>query len=397
MVSRMRLVCSACSREAPADRPASLCPCGKPFYVEYDLESIRNSWDRAVLNSRAPNLWRYREILPLDAGEEPVSLGEGMTPVILLERLGAGLGLSRLYLKDEAQNPTGTFKARGMSVAVSRARSLGIERFVIPSAGNAAGALAAYAARAGLQVLAVMPADTPRANPMECRIAGARVLLLEGTIADCGRVARVKAREEGWFDMSTLKEPYRVEGKKTMGYELAEQFAWRLPDVILYPTGGGTGLIGMWKAFREMEALGWIDGRRPRMVVVQAAGCAPLVEAFTRGLPAGVEIEHPRTVASGLRVPKALGDFIILDIVRRSGGTALAVTDEELLAAVAELNAEEGLFPCPEGAACWAACKRLAAAGWIRPEETVVLFNTGTGMKYLDVYARRLPGLGLSL
>jgi threonine synthase len=310
-----------------------------------------------------------------------------MTPLIEAARLGARLGLDRLYIKDESLNPTASFKARGMAVAISMAKELGARKLAVPSAGNAASALAAYAAKAGLPAFIFMPRDTPRANILECRQMGASVTLVDGLITDCGRIVAERKEAEGWFDVSTLKEPYRVEGKKTMGYELAEQMGWQLPDVIVYPTGGGTGLIGMWKAFDEMERMGWIDARRPRMVSVQAEGCAPVVLAFKAGARAGADISNAQTVASGLRVPKAVGDFIMLDILRNSGGTAVSVTDEELMEAVGEVGSCEGIFAAPEGAACVPALRKLLARGEVKRDERVVLFNTGSALKYLDAFA----------
>jgi threonine synthase len=302
-------------------------------------------------------------------------------------RLGASLGLGELYIKDEGQNPTQSFKARGMAAAVSMARELGAKKLAVPSAGNAAGALAAYAARAGMEAHIFMPRDTPRANVIECEQTGAQVTLMDGLITDCGAEVGRRKEAEGWFDVSTLKEPYRIEGKKTMGYELAEQFDWQLPDVIIYPTGGGTGLIGMWKAFDEMQAMGWIDSKRPRMVTVQAAGCAPIVRAFEQGKRFADEFPNAHTTASGLRVPKAIGDFLILDALRASGGTALAVTDEDLIEATQEIGSTEGIFCAPEGAACLPALKMLLANGSVKPNERVVLFNTGSGVKYVESFS----------
>ena len=381
------LECALCGKRHEARRLQNLCEkCGKPLLVRYDLKRAARTLTKESLKSRRADLWRYAEVLPVESLENIVSLGEGWTPLLHAGRLGAQLGLAQLYIKDESQNPTQSFKARGMTAAVSIAKELGAQKLVVPSAGNAAGALAAYAARAGLEAFIFMPRDTPRANIVECEQTGAHVTLIDGLITDCGaEVARRKDRE-GWFDVSTLKEPYRVEGKKTLGYEVAEQMSWTLPDVIIYPTGGGTGLIGMWKAFDEMEALGWIDSRRPRMVSVQAAGCAPIVEAFKEGKRFADEFPNAQTEASGLRVPRAIGDFLILDAVRASGGAAIAVTDEELLAAVHEIGALEGLFTAPEGAACWPALRKLFEAGEIKREESVVLFNTGAGVKYLDSF-----------
>ncbi len=361
--------------------------------VAYDLDRAKESLTRESLRDRPPTLWRYEEVLPVEDRSNRITLGEGMTPLLKAERLGKHLGLYHLYIKDESLNPTASFKARGMAVAVSMAKELGATKLAVPSAGNAAGALAAYAAKAGLEAFIFMPKDTPKANIIECRQTGANVTLIDGLITDCGRIVgdacgelRLRKTAEGWFDVSTLKEPYRVEGKKTMGYELAEQFGWQLPDVILYPTGGGTGLIGMWKAFDEMERMGWIGSQRPRMISVQAEGCAPIVRAFEAGLKSGAEIANAHTIASGLRVPSAIGDFIMLDILRQSGGCAIAVTDEDLLAAVKEIGAAEGLFVAPEGGACLPALKQLIDRGEVTPDARIVLFNTGSGLKYLDIF-----------
>ncbi len=381
------LECGACGREYEARRLHNLCTeCGKPLLVRYDLKRAAGSLTKESLRGRRADLWRYREVLPVERDENIVSLGEGWTPLLRAGRLGARVRLAQLFVKDESQNPTQSFKARGMAAAVSMAKELGARKLAVPSAGNAAGALAAYSARAGLEAFIFMPKDTPRANIVECEQTGAHVRLVDGLITDCGaEVARLKDAE-GWFDVSTLKEPYRVEGKKTLGYELAEQLDWELPDVIVYPTGGGTGLIGMWKAFDEMEQLGWIGSKRPRMVTVQAAGCAPIVRAFEEGKRFADEFPNAATVASGLRVPRAVGDFLILDALKASGGTAVSVTDEELLAATREIGAAEGLFCAPEGAACLPALRKLLAAGEIREDERVVLFNTGAGVKYLESY-----------
>lgn len=355
--------------------------------VAYDLERAQTTLSRESLVDRVSSLWRYEEVLPVEDKSNRITLGEGMTPLIKAERLGQQLGLRHLYIKDESLNPTASFKARGMTVAVSMAKELGAKKLAVPSAGNAAGALATYAAKAGLEAFIFMPRDTPKANIIECIQAGAHLTLIDGLITDCGRIVGDRKQAEGWFDVSTLKEPYRVEGKKTMGYELAEQFGWELPDVILYPTGGGTGLIGMWKAFDEMERMGWIGSQRPRMVSVQAEGCAPIVQAFQSGSEFGAEIANAHTVASGLRVPRAIGDFIMLDILHKSGGTAVAVTDEELLAAVKEIATAEGIFAAPEGGACLPALKQLIVRGEVSRDERIVLFNTGSGLKYLDAFA----------
>jgi threonine synthase len=382
------LECAACGLRHEAQRLLNLCrECGKPLLVRYDLEQAGSSLKKESLPGRRPDLWRYREVLPVTDDANIVSHGEGWTPLLSAERLGQKLGLSALFIKDESQNPTQSFKARGMTAAVSMAKELGVKKLAVPSAGNAAGALAAYAARAGMECFIFMPRDTPRANVVECEQTGAHVTLLDGLITDCGAEVARRKDAEGWFDVSTLKEPYRVEGKKTLGYELAEQGDWSLPDVIIYPTGGGTGLIGMWKAFDEMEQLGWIGSQRPRMVSVQASGCAPIVQAFTEGKRFADEFPNAATVASGLRVPRAIGDFMILDAIRSSGGTAIAVTDEELLAAVAEIGALEGVFCAPEGAACLPALRKLLADKAVTPDERVVLFNTGAGVKYLESFS----------
>ena len=381
------LECAACGLRHEARRLHNLCvECDKPLLVRYDLGRAAATLTKESLRGRRADLWRYREVLPVEREENVVSLGEGWTPLLRAERLGAKLGMKELLIKDESQNPTQSFKARGMAAAVSMAKELGASKLAVPSAGNAAGALAAYAARAGLEAHIFMPRDTPRANIVECEQTGAHVTLLDGLITDCGAEVERRKEAEGWFDVSTLKEPYRVEGKKTLGYELAEQLGWELPDVIVYPTGGGTGLVGMWKAFDEMEQMGWIDGRRPRMVSVQAAGCAPIVRAFEEGERAAREFADAATVASGLRVPKAVGDFLILDALRASKGVAVAVTDEELLAAVGEIGAAEGLFAAPEGAACLPALRKLLERGEVKRDERVVLFNTGAGVKYLEAF-----------
>ena len=381
------LSCTSCGLRHECSRLQNLCTaCQKPLFPIYDLEAVGRALTRDSLATREKSLWRYREVLPLPADVEPISLGEGGTPLLRAARFGAALGLANLWIKDEAQNPTQSFKARGMAVAVSMAKHLGATKLAVPTAGNAGGALAAYAARAGLEAHIFMPHDTPRANIIECRELGANVVLIDGLITDCGaEIARRKAAE-GWFDMSTLKEPYRVEGKKTLGYELAEQFDWVLPDVILYPTGGGTGLIGMWKAFDEMETLGWIGSARPRMFSVQASGCAPIVRAFEAGEATAAEFPDARTCASGLRVPKAVGDFLMLKILRESKGGAATVDDAEMIRITRAVGSTEGLFVAPEGAACFAALQKLLAAGKIVREERIVIFNTGSGIKYLDCY-----------
>ena len=381
------LDCSACGKKYDASVEQHLCTCGKPLLARYDLRRAATSLTLESLKTRPCTLWRYSEVLPNDS---PVSLGEGMTALVPVPRLGASMGLHGLYVKDEGLNPTGSFKARGMTAAVTRAKQLGAKALAAPTAGNAGGALAAYAAAAGLPAVIVMPADTPAANIMECQAFGAKVVKLNGLISDCGRYVAEHKDREGWYDVSTLKEPYRVEGKKTMGYELWEQMEGKLPDVILYPTGGGVGLIGMCKAFDEMQEMGWIGAARPRMVAVQAAGCAPIVRAWEAHQHSAAFFENAATIASGLRVPGPLGDALILSMLRQTKGTALTVTDEEMLHAGRELASLEGIFAAPEGAATVIAARKLAASAWIQPEETVVLFNTGTGYKYAEAWQRAL-------
>jgi len=383
------LECTACSARYEAGHLHNVCvQCGKPLYARYDLHRAGTTLTKESLRTRTPDMWRYREVLPVADDRNIITLGEGWTPLLPAERLGATLGLANLFIKDESLNPTQSFKARGMSAAVSMAKELGVTSVAAPSAGNAGGALAAYAARAGMKAHIFVPRDTPRANIVECERVGANVTLVDGLITDCGAELARRQVAEGWFDVSTLKEPYRVEGKKTLGYELAEQMGWKLPDVILYPTGGGTGLVGMWKAFGEMEELGWIGPSRPRMVTVQSEGCAPIVRAFDEGKRHAEMFENAETVASGLRVPKAIGDFLILDAIRESGGTALAVSDDELIAAVDEIGASEGLFVAPEGGACLPALRILRDRQLIDDDERVVLFNTGAGIKYLEALDR---------
>src|SRR6184192_3671685 len=365
------LSCTSCGLNHDWGKLQNLCTaCRKPLFAVYDFERAGGALKRNALLTRAEkSLWRYRELLPVPIETSLVSLSEGGTPLLRAGRFGVSLQMQDLRIKDESQNPTQSFKARGMSVAVSIAKYLGASKLVAPSAGNAGGALAAYAARAGVEAHVFMPRDTPRANIIECRKLGACVTLIDGLITDCA--AEIGRRKENWFDISTLKEPYRIEGKKTLGYELAEQLNWELPDVIIYPTGGGTGLIGMWKAFDEMEQMGWIGSKRPRMVTVQAAGCAPIVRAFETGKRFADEFPNAATAASGLRVPKAVGDFLILDAIRASGGTALAVTDEELIAATREIGAIEGIFCAPEGAACLPALRKMLSDGSVKSNERV--------------------------
>jgi len=381
------LDCSKCAKIHPHDRLQNLCNCGGPLLARYDLKAASRTLTRDALLSRPATMWRYAEVLPPG---EPMTLGEGMTPLIRARRLGARLGLDNLYVKDEGLNPTGSFKARGMSAAVTRAKQLGAKALAAPTAGNAGGALAAYAAHAGIACVIVMPQDTPAANVLECEAFGADVRKLAGLISDCGRYVAEHREKEGWFEFSTLKEPYRIEGKKTMAYELWEQFEGKLPHVIIYPTGGGVGLIGMCKAFDEMEAMRWIGSERPRMVAVQASGCAPIVEAFRSGKESAPFWDNASTIASGLRVPKALGDFLILAGLRTTNGTAVVATDDEMLTAGRELASLEGVFASPEAAATVVAAQKLAAEGWIQPHESVVLFITGSGYKYSEAWQRAL-------
>lgn len=381
------LFCSACSEKYEANKLHNLCTlCGKPLLVEYDLEKVSSKLTKESLPTRVSTLWRYAEILPVENLENQVSLGEGWTPLHHAKNLGEKYGLKNLLIKDESANPTQSFKARGMTTAVSMAKELGVKKVAVPSAGNAAGALSAYAALAGMEAFIFVPEDTPKACVIECQALGANVTLVDGLITDCGKIVAERKDAEGWFDVSTLKEPYRIEGKKTMGYELAEQMNWELPDVIFYPTGGGTGLIGMWKAFDEMEKMGWIGSFRPRMISVQATGCSPIVDAFHQGLKNGADIENAHTVASGLRVPKAVGDFLMLDILRTSNGTAVSVSDEDLVKDAEEIGSHEGIFAAPEGGAVFTALKKLLETGEVKHDEKIVLFNTGSGIKYLEAF-----------
>jgi threonine synthase len=375
------LECTRCGEHLSADRPQNVCPKdGGVLYVRYGLASLKGKLRREDLSGRVASMWRYAEVLPeLAAGEKPVTLGEGFTPMLPSREHAS------VFIKDEGLNPTGSFKARGMAAAVTMARHYGLKKLAAPSAGNAGGALAAYAAAAGIEAHIFMPKDVPVANRMECDFHGAHVTLVDGLISDCGRMVAERKDEEGWFDVSTLKEPFRVEGKKTMGYEVAEQLAWKLPQAIIYPTGGGVGMIGMWKAFDEMEELGWIGSERPKMITVQAAGCAPIVKAWEAGKTASEMWAGAETFASGLRVPKAYGDYLILDILKKSGGTAVAATDEEILAAARRWASVEGVFAAPEGAASLVAYQKLCASGFLCGEDNVVLFNTGSAYKYLDM------------
>jgi len=384
------LECSLCRKTYQAGNVYNLCDCGGPLLVRYDLEKARKTWSRDQIPQGPDSMWRYAPMLPPRA-ESIVSLGEGMTPLVRTPRLGARVGAADLWVKDEGLNPTGSFKARGLSCAISMAVELGIKKVAIPSAGNAASAMAAYAAAAGIESHIFMPQDVPQSNYIECKAFGSKVTLVDGLISDCAKIVNAGVKTEGWFDVSTLKEPYRIEGKKTMGYELAEQMGWKLPDAIFYPTGGGVGIIGMWKAFEEMEALGWIGSERPKMIVVQVEGCQPVVRAFEKGEPRSQFWDNAHTVASGLRVPKPLGDFLILEAVRNSGGTAIAVSDADLIDDGIQLASDEGMFVAPEGAACVSALKKLLAGGFLKKSEKIVIYNTGAGLKYLEAYSTRFP------
>ncbi|MGE3908459.1 MAG: threonine synthase [Chloroflexota bacterium] len=377
------LECTYCDQRYDADTLQTVCTaCGKVLYARYDLARARFTLTRESLGRRRWDMWRYQEVMPVRDPAHMISLGEGMTPLVPARRAGEALGLAGLLLKDEGKNPTGSFKARGLGCAVSRARELGVKAIALPSAGNAASAASAYGAAAGLEVQVFMPRDVPDANRIECLVYGAKVTLVDGLINDAGARVRELAPQHGWFDVSTLKEPYRQEGKKTMGYELAEQLGWTLPDVIIYPTGGGTGIVGMWKAFAEMEELGLIGSKRPRMVVVQAEGCAPIVRAYDNGERHAELWQNAHTAAAGMRVPVAIGDYLILDAVRQSGGTALTVSEAEIQEAQIVLGSQAGIYAAPEGGATYAALKKLVARGEVASDDLVVLFQTGMGLKY---------------
>ncbi|HXX49771.1 MAG TPA: threonine synthase [Xanthobacteraceae bacterium] len=376
------LECSATGERHAADQVHNLSRAGKPLLVRYDLDGVKTTLSKDALAHRPPDLWRYRELLPVRRVQDIVSLGEAMTPILPLPKVAAKMGGGELLVKDEGRLPTGSFKARGLVMAVSMAKALGIKHMAMPTNGNAGAALAAYASHAGIKTTIFCPEDTPEVNVSEIGLQGAKVYRVNGLIDDCGKIVGEGKAKVGWFDVSTLKEPYRIEGKKTMGLELAEQFAWSVPDVIFYPTGGGTGLIGMWKAFAELEAIGFIGTKRPRMVAVQAAGCAPMVRAYEAGAEHAARWENAHTIASGIRVPQAVGDFLILRAVRESGGFAIAVSDEAIGEGLEEVAREEGFLMCPEGAATYAAYKQSLADGRVKPSEQVLLFNCATGLKY---------------
>jgi len=385
------LECSRCGATYESEQLANLCRCGGPLLVRYDLEKIKANLTKGDLASRQPDLWRYRELLPVRESGNVVTMGEGMTPLIQLGKLGAELGLSNLYMKDEGLLPTGSFKARGAAVGVSRAKELGVETVAMPTNGNAGGAWSAYCARAGIESIIVMPTSAPAIHRTECAVVGAKLFLVGGLISDAGGIVGRAVKERGYFDVSTLKEPYRIEGKKTMGLEIAEQFGWKLPDVIVYPTGGGVGIIGIHKALKELQEIGWVGDKLPRLVAVQAEGCAPIVKAWREQKSESEFWPDARTVAFGLTVPKAIGDFIVLRGLYETEGCAVAVSDEDILKAVKTIAAKEGLFICPEGAATFCAAAQLANDGWIKPDEAVVLLNTGCGLKYTDALSFDIP------
>jgi len=387
------LECSRCGATFESEQLINLCRCGAPLLVRYDLEQVKARLARDDLASRAPDLWRYRELLPVKESENIVSLGEGMTPLLRLNRLGAELGLSNLYMKDEGLLPTGSFKARGAAVGVSRAKELGVKAVAMPTNGNAGGAWSAYCARAGIESIVVMPTSAPAIHRTECAVTGAKLYLVDGLISDAGGIVGRAVTQRGYYDVSTLKEPYRIEGKKTMGLEIAEQFGWKLPDVIVYPTGGGVGIIGIHKALEELREIGWITEKLPRLVAVQADGCAPIVKAWRQKRRESEFWPDARTVAFGLTVPKAIGDFIVLRALYETAGCGVAVSDADILKAVKTLAFKEGLFICPEGAATLCAAAQLADDGWLRPDETVLLLNTGCGLKYTDTLNAGVPVL----
>ncbi|MCC7498691.1 MAG: threonine synthase [Bryobacterales bacterium] len=386
MTTLTHLECARCGARVDSSKPQNLCVCGGPLLARYDLNMVRESWNRDWIPNGPSSMWRYAPVLPVSRPGSIVSLGEGMTPLVHAGWLGR-----HVWIKDEAVNPTGSFKARGLSCAISMCLELGIRKVAIPSTGNAASAMAAYAAAAGLEAHAFLPRDVSQASYLECKAFGAEVTLVDGLVTECSRLVAERAPAEGWFDLGALNEPYRVEGKKTMGYEVAEQFRWELPDAIVYPAGGGAGLIGMWKAFEEMERIGWIRANKPKMIAVQAEGCQPVVRAFEQGREECEFWPDAFTIASGLRVPKPRGGFLILDVLRNSGGEALAVSDQELLDAGLELASKQGILAAPEGAACVAGLRKLFEGGRLDRDSKVVIFNTSAGLKHLEAYATRFP------
>jgi len=387
------LECPKCGKTYSAENIVQLCSCGAPLLVRYNLKLLKKSISKNDLKERLPSLWRYREFLPIKEEQNIVSLGEGMTPLLLLNTLGPRVGMKNLYLKDEGIIPTGTFKARGAAVGASKAKELGVKTLAMPTNGNAGGAWAAYSARAGMKAYIVMPENAPLITRNECAIAGAELYLVKGLISDAGKIVARAVQKHGWFDASTLKEPYRIEGKKTMGLEIAEQFGWKVPDVILYPTGGGVGIIGIYKGLRELQEIGWIGDKMPRLVSVQASGCAPIVKAWEEGKSESDFWKNSQTIAFGINVPKAIGDFLVLEAINKTAGCAVAVDDHDILHAQAQLAANEGIFTCPEGAATLAAAVRLEKDGWIKQDEEVLLLNTGAGLKYPDTVDIKVPVL----
>ncbi len=381
--------CTKCEKKYSDEEVLYLCECGAPLFAKYDMDKVKDHLKKEDLPGRTPDMWRYREMMPVTNEKNILNLGEGYTPLFHTKSLGREIGLNNLYLKDEGLNPTASFKARGLGAAISKANELGMKKICLPTAGNAGGAAAAYGALGGMEVIISMPETTPETFKAEAKALGAKLLFVDGSIVDAGKFLKTKI-DDSWYDVSTLKEPYRVEGKKTMGIELAEQFNWELPDVIVYPTGGGTGLIGMWKAFAEMESMGWISSFRPRMVSVQAEGCAPIIKAFHDGKEAAPEWQDPSTVAAGLRVPKAVGDFLMLRALRESGGTAVSVSDDELIKGVKTIGKHTGIFAAPEGGAALAAVERLKDSGDISENDRVVVFITGSGLKYTDTISNLL-------
>ncbi len=381
--------CTRCDKKFSDEDVLYLCECGSPLFARYDLDKVKKNLTKEIIAERPEDIWRYKEMLPVTHDENVLNLGEGYTPLVHTKSLGKTIGLTNLYLKDESLNPTASFKARGLGVAISKAKELGMTKICLPTAGNAGGAAAAYAAKGGMEVMISMPESTPNTFKAEAKAYGAKLLFVDGSIVDAGKYLKTQI-DDSWYDVSTLKEPYRVEGKKTMGIELAEQFNWTLPDVIVYPTGGGTGLIGMWKAFDEMEKMGWISSFRPRMVSVQADGCAPIIKAFHDGVETAPEWQNPTTVAAGLRVPKAVGDFLMLRAMRESGGTAVMVNDEELMEGVRQIGKHTGIFAAPEGGAAYMAVKKMIDNNEIKADEKVVVFITGSGLKYADTISNLL-------
>jgi threonine synthase len=392
------LECANCGQRYDATQVHNLCTaCQRPLWVRYDLEALKKAFSKKSLFGRPPTMWRYLEMLPMRDPANIVSLTETITPILETKRLAAEFGVKHLFVKDESRLPTGSFKSRGMAMAISKAKEFGITRVAVPTAGNAGGAMAAYAARAGMEAYVFMPEDTPVINQKECWLSGAKTFLVNGLITDCGRIVGEGKKVKGWFDVSTLKEPYRIEGKKTMGLELAEQFDWELPDVILYPTGGGTGLIGMWKAFAELETLGWLKSpKKPKMISCQSDGCAPIAVAFEKGERFAKKFENAATIASGIRVPAAVGDFMILDAVRQSGGVALATRECDIPKWMQLASAKEGIALCPETAVCFGALEVLLQRGTIKPDDRILIFNTGAAQKYPEAIAEKLPRLDIT-